>query len=288
MTSLTQDIKEKLKHLSAFEKIIAVNVIVFIIAFVITNAKSTVDSLSWFSLSVEPIDVLYKPWTIITYGFVHYDFWHILMNLLVLYFVAKMLVNLFNLKTMLNVYFLGIIFGGLSYLLVYNFVPQQFLKPASILVGASAGVRALLIFLCAYMPTTEVKVFTFKVKLMHIGIAFVAIDVLGLFSDNQGGHIAHLGGVFLGYWYAKQLLKGKDIGKPFERVMDSFTSVFKKKSNLKTAYKSKTKVGGYTKGEFNEFNKQKQINLILDKISKSGYESLTKEEKAFLFRAGKD
>ena len=117
------------------------------------------------------------------------------------------------------------------------------------------------------------------------------LDVLGLFGLNPGGNIAHLGGALLGYYYATQLAKGNDIGKGFERFMDSIAGWFKnspKKSKLKTVHKKKSKVGGYTKSDFTEFNKQKQIDIILDKISKSGYESLTKEEKEFLFKVGKD
>ncbi len=288
MTSLAQDIQDKLRRLNVFEKIIGVNVLIYLVGLILSKAFNIVDSLAWIKLPKDFIDALLKPWSIITYGFVHYDFWHLFFNMLVLYFVAKMLANLFNVKMLLNIYFLGIICGAILFLSVYNIIPNRYLIPVSGLVGASAGVRALLIFLCTYMANTEVKIFTFNVKLMYIGIAFVVLDFLGLFGLNQGGHVAHFGGVLLGYYYAKELLKGKDIGIGFEKVMDKFANLFKKKSNLKTVHKSKTKVGGYTKGEFGEFNKQKQIDIILDKISKSGYESLTKDEKAFLFKAGKD
>jgi len=170
----------------------------------------------------------------------------------------------------------------------YNILPNFFDK-GILLVGASAAVRALMIFLCAYMPKMEVRFFTFNLKLWYLGAAIVVLDFLGLFGLNPGGNIAHLGGALLGYYYATQLTKGRDIGKGFERFMDAFVGMFSfsKKSKLKTVHKNKSKVGGYTKGDFSEFNKQKQIDIILDKISKSGYESLTKEEKEFLFKAGK-
>jgi hypothetical protein len=157
------------------------------------------------------------------------------------------------------------------------------------LVGASAGVRALLIFICAYMPNREARFFMISIKLWYIGLVIVVLDVIGLFSVNQGGSVAHLGGNILGYLYATQLQKGTDIGKGLERFIDRIANLFKAKSSLKTVHKSKKKpYVGHNKNEFNEFNKQKRINLILDKISKSGYESLTKEEKEFLFRAGKE
>ena len=117
----------------------------------------------------------------------------------------------------------------------------------------------------------------------------VVLDLPGFFSNNSGGTVAHFGGYLLGYFYAIRLRQGIDIGKRFEKLMDAFSSLFSftKKAKLKTVYKDKFKVGGYERGEFNQFNNQKKIDIILDKISKSGYESLTKDEKEFLFRAGK-
>jgi membrane associated rhomboid family serine protease len=291
MASIKQDIQFKLKRLNVLEIIIVINVAVFVLGFLLNKILSTSDSLNWLKLPVDFFDFIYRPWTIITYGFTHYGFFHILFNLLVLFFVSRILLNLFKPKMVLSIYFLGIIFGGLIYLLVYNVLPSSLLMRNNGLIGASAGVRALLIFVCAYMPQTEVRLAFWNVKLMYIGIAVVVIDMIGLFSINQGGNIAHLGGSLLGYVYAVQLQKGTDIGTGFGRFMDWIENLFKakKRSPLKTVYKGKSKeVAGNTKHEFKEFNKQKQIDLILDKISKSGYESLTKEEKEFLFKVGKE
>jgi membrane associated rhomboid family serine protease len=291
MTSLGSDIKDKLKRLNVFEKIIAVNIVVFFLGFLIKaiNNIPREDSLKWLELPKDISDFILKPWTIITYGFTHYDFIHLLFNLVILYFVSRSMVNLFPSKQSLNIYFLGILSGGLLYLLVYNLIPESILVSVGSLVGASAGVNALLIFLCTYMPHQETKFFAIRIKLWHIGLAIVIIDFIGLFGINQGGKVAHFGGTILGYFYAKQLYKGKDIGLGFGRFMDSIANLFKSKSPLKTVHKSKKKpFAGHNKEQFNEFNNQKKIDLILDKISKSGYESLTKEEKAFLFKAGKD
>jgi len=281
MRSLNQDIKEKLSRLNVLEKLIVINVVVFLVGLIFSPL------LSWLELPSEFGKFILKPWTIITYAFTHYQFFHLGFNMLLLYFVGRMFLNLFSPKMALNIYFLGAICGGILYLLFYEFLPKsQFGTP---LVGASAAVMALLIFLCAYMPNQEVRIFTFKIKLWYLGAAFVALDVLRLFGDNGGGYLAHLGGALLGYVYAKQLTKGKDIGKGLEKVMDGFFGLFKfkKKSPLKTVHKNKSKVGGYTKADFSAFNNQKKIDVILDKISKSGYDSLTSEEKDFLFRAGK-
>lgn len=291
MTSLNYDIKDKLQRLSAFEKIIALNVLVYITGWIIyvTGDSIRAQSLLWLELPKDFWEFLQKPWSIITYGFAHIDFWHILFNMLVLYFVGRSFTNLFNVKISLNVYFLGILFGGLLYMLVYNIFPNGPLKSVGPLIGASAGVRATLIFLCAYMPDRDVHFGPVRIRLLYIGLIIVGIDVIGLFGDNVGGYLAHMGGNALGYIYAVQLQRGRDIGKGFERIMDAVTGLFTKRNrHLKTVHKSKKKqYAGHTKEEFGEFNKQKKIDIILDKIGKSGYESLTKEEKEFLFKAGK-
>lgn len=287
--STIEDLKYKFSRFNAFEKIIVINIIVFLIGQLIKVFARTGNALSYLSLPSSFSQFLWKPWSLITYGFAHYGFFHILFNLLILYYISRMLLNLFRPKMALNIYFLGIISGGLAFLLVYNILPRGFIVNAQPLVGASAGITALLIFLGVYMPEKEVRFFTFNIRLKYIAIVIVIIDLLGLFGTNQGGNVAHLGGALLGYFYAIKLKQGKDIGIGFERIMDSVMSWFQPKSKLKMVHrKQKTAYAGKTKEEFNTFNNQKKIDLILDKISKSGYESLTAEEKEFLFRSGKD
>lgn len=289
MTSLSQDIKGKLARLNVLEKMIAVNVAIYIFGFIlglILNHQSGT-SLSWLELPSDFGTLILKPWAIVTYAFAHYDFFHILFNMLWLYIIGQWFLNMFSPKLALNVYFLGAICGGLLFMVGYNLFPS--VLGLSYLVGASASVRALLIFLCAYMPNREIRFFTIGLKFWYFGAAIVAFDIIGVFGPNSGGNLAHLGGALLGYVYAKQLVKGHDIGKGFEKLMDTITGFlkFSKKSPLKTVHKTKNKMGGYTKADFDEFNNQKKIDVILDKISKSGYDSLTAEEKEFLFRSGK-
>lgn len=289
MSSLNQDIKTKLSQLNVLEKIIVVNVGIFLLALLLNFLLAAPQSsLSWFELPSDFLDFIVAPWSILTYAFIHYDFFHILFNMLWLYIIGQLFLNLFNPKLALNVYFLGAISGGLLFILCYSLFPQVFTSGTR-LVGASASVRALLIFLCAYLPTKEVRFFTFNLKLWYFGLAIVMLDVLGLFGNNAGGNLAHIGGAALGYFYAVQLRKGVDIGKGFERFMDAIIAYFKtsKKSPLKTVHKNKSKVGGYAKKDFDAFNDQKKIDVILDKISKSGYDSLTADEKEYLFKAGK-
>ncbi|NRB58596.1 MAG: rhomboid family intramembrane serine protease [Winogradskyella sp.] len=288
--SIFQDLKYKFNKLNAFEKIITINIVLFIVARLTAGIGSSSKLVTYLGLPSEFSSFLWKPWTIITYGFTHFDFFHILFNLLILYYISIMLLNLFRPKMALNIYFLGIIVGGLAFLFVYNVVPQQYLINAPTVIGASAGIRALLIFLGVYMPDSEVRIFMFNVKLKYVAIFLVVMDVLGLFGLNQGGNVAHLGGALLGYLYATKLQQGKDIGSGFEKLMDTVASWFQPKSNLKTVHRQRKKssFAGKSKKEFDTFNKQKKIDLILDKISKSGYDSLTSEEKEFLFKAGKD
>ena len=148
------------------------------------------------------------------------------------------------------------------------------------MIGASAGVMAVLIFVCTYTPETEIRLLFFNVKLKYIGIALVAIDLVMIPYGNAGGRISHLGGAILGYIYAKNLSQGTDIGYYFEKLWQYIVS-FPPKSHLKTVYKSKKKSSKDIKVD------QREIDAILDKISNSGYESLTKNEKETLFNAGK-
>ena len=280
-------LKNKFKNLNILEKIIAINVAIFLVVYVLKRFITSF--LGYLVLPPEISKALMQPWSLVTYSFLHYDLLHLAFNMIWLYFCGRIFLNLFSAKKALNLYFLGSIAGGLTFLLFYNLFPAYFADKYFPLIGASAAVRALFIFICAYMPNNEVRLITWNIKIWNIGAILVVLDFVGLSGANAGGSLAHLGGALLGYVYAKQLVKGNDIGKSFERLLDTIAGWFKtsKKGNLKTVYKDKSKVGGYTKGEFSEFNNQKKIDIILDKISKSGYESLTAGEKEFLFKAGK-
>lgn len=285
MTTFTKDIKQKIDGLSALEKIILCNIVVFFSGnfFALLN----IDFLYYLILPNHYLDALQFPWTYITYGFVHIGFSHLFFNMLVLYFISRSFSNLFDSKLTLNIYILGIIFGGIAFSSISSFVNSQLINTAGPLLGASAGVRALLMFLCFYMPKFEVRFFTFNIQLQYLCILMVVLDFPALFSSNGGGSIAHFGGYFLGILYAIQLRKGNDLGKIFN-FLTSYKKLFYQNSKLKTVYKSKKQPNNNPQSkDFKSFNKQKKIDIILDKISKSGYESLTKAEKDFLFRAGK-
>lgn len=276
-------------RLSIAEKLIAVNVLIFILDGLAVALYG--GSLSnWFQLPKEFMEFFGQPWSLVTYSFFHAGFAHVFWNMIMLYFSGRIFLNLFDGQRFLNVFFLGVIVGGLVFLLSYNIFPTL-LDTNTALIGASAGVTAVLIFVCAYIPNQEVRIIFFNIKLWYVGAFFVLVDLIQIpYGGNVGGRLAHLGGALLGYVYARQLLNGNDIGAGFSKLRKGIAQLFKpreKKAPLKTVYK-KNKSKAKSKADYDKAAHQKKIDDILDKISKSGYESLSKAEKDFLFKAGKE
>ena len=281
----------KYARLSIAEKIIVINILVLIISGLVPFLFGwNPDAIArYFELPKDVVQFLQQPWSLVTYSFFHGGIWHLFWNMIILYFSARIFLNLFGPKRFLAVYFLGVILGGLVFMLSYNLFPV-FSGTRTALIGASAGVTAVLIFICTYMPNQPVRLFFFNIKLWYIGVFLVVMDLVQIpTGNNAGGNLAHLGGAFLGYLYARQLVQGTDIGAGFIKVIDSLGNLFKKrkKAKMKTVYK-KRKTQTTSKVDYEKESKQRRIDAILDKISKSGYESLSKEEKDFLFKAGKD
>lgn len=285
-------LKYQFTRLNIAEKLITVNVVVFLLdgLSVALLGFSNQGIVTWFELPENLISFLKQPWSLVTYSFFHSGFGHIFWNMLMLYFTGRIFLNLFNAKRFINVYFLGVILGGLLFMLSYNVFPTL-VNVNSALIGASAGVTAVLIFICAYIPNQEVRVIFFNVKLWYVGLFFVLVDLVQITSGvNIGGRIAHIGGAILGYFYARQLVQGNDIGSGFTKLLDGIGNLFKpkeKKPPLKTVYKNTT-AKKKDKEAYDKQANQRKIDAILDKISKSGYESLSKAEKDFLFKAGKE
>ena len=279
-------------------KLIVINVLVWI-GFMLLEWMLNSGSIfsQWFSLPTDLGRLLIQPWSLLTYAFLHAGFWHIFWNMLILYWFGQIVLNLFTEKRFLTIYLLGALAGGVLFVLAYNLFPVL-ITSSAYLVGASAAVRAIMIFIAAYTPNTEVRVIFFNVKLWHIGVFVVLTDLIQIpSSGNAGGLLAHVGGAIFGYVYAQQLSKGNDIGLWWERLADGVVNLFKskpksaKKANMKTVYKNQgsAQKRTYRSGSRVSKNEQQaQIDAILDKISKSGYDSLSKAEKDFLFKAGKD
>jgi membrane associated rhomboid family serine protease len=270
--------QKKYNEANIVEKLIYINVGVFLISIFFSLFKSSFLS-DWFALESNTEIFLSKPWAIISYGFLHADFFHLLMNMIVLHFIGNLFVEYFTQKQLLTFYILGTIFGGLLFILSHNYFPI-FDGQQSTLVGASAGISAIFIGIATYMPNYQLKFrFIGFIKLWHLAGVWILLDIIGLIGDNAGGHFAHLGGAMFGFIYISQA-SNKDLG-----ILNWFSTLFKKREKpLKTAYKSGNKK---KKSIPNTSLNQKQIDAILDKISKSGYDTLTKAEKEFLFKQGK-
>lgn len=290
MQSIIQEIKQRFKVGDILTRLIYINIGVFLFltlsSIVFTLIGSSFKLGSWLALNTSLPILLVTPWTIITHLFVHQGIFHILGNLLMLYFLGKMFLMYFNSKQLLALYFLGGLIGAGFLLLIVNLSPI-FTDNMSA-VGASAAVMAIAIAVCTYRPNQEVYLFgMFKIALKWLGLGLILIDLLTFFNGNTGGHIAHLGGAFTGYWFATAYKQGKDITKYINKFLDSLVGVFDKKSKLTVEYRSEAR--NLSDEDYNYYQKvtQEKIDAILDKISSSGYESLSKEEKDILFKYSK-
>ena len=245
----------------------------------------------WLVFSKDPEDLLYKPWSIITYAFLHQGIFHIFFNMLILYYFGNYFLIYFTPKRLLNFYFLGAIAGALVYLISYNFFPVFAGVGRSYMLGASASVMAILVGIATKVPNLGVRLILIgTVKLWHIAAVFIVLDLVRMPMGNAGGHLAHLGGALLGYLYVKQLDKGNDIGAWWESLSDRFVGMFSsssKKKPFRTVHRNTTSRKTTAKKQ-DKGDKQKRIDTILDKISKSGYDSLSKDEKDFLFKSGNE
>jgi len=281
----------RFQQFNVAEKLIVFNVIFFVLPLLINTFlflfKIPIDSYTvWFELSSSFSDLVFKPWTLITYSFLHSGFFHLFFNMYIFLFTSRLFLNLFKSNSLINIYFLGVVFGGLLFLFSYNFFPA-FENSKPYMIGSSAGVMSLLIFMSTYSPNLEVRLIIFNIKLLYIGIAFMMLDVIQIPYGNAGGHIAHLGGALLGFIYANNLKKGIDIGLPVERTISKLFNLFQlNKSKMNVAFKNKSKKKFSGPNDDNSKKHQKKIDEILDKISSSGYDSLSKKEKDFLFKEG--
>ncbi len=291
----------KLQTATVVEKLIAINVLCFILFFLARTIAFLFQwpadfLLEWFVFPKEPGEYIFKPWSIITYSFLHSGIWHILSNMLILYYAGIYFLQYFSPRKLLNFYFMGVIVGALVYMLSYNLFPAFAATGRSYLVGASAGVMAVLVGIATHVPNLRIRLlFLGSIKFWYIAAFLVLLDIIQIPISNSGGHLAHLGGALFGYVYATQLKKGNDIAGGFEKVIAGFLSYFesgnKTKTRMRTVYRkpSKTSTAATpTATHISKTEKQEKIDTILDKISKSGYDSLTKQEKDFLFQAGKD
>ena len=283
------DIKETLRTGSNLTRLIYINIAVFIvitivavIGFLLNNNGISEQALNLLSVPSSFKALLLRPWTLISYMFVHKDIWHILFNMLWLYWFGKIFLEYLDQRKLVAVYLLGGISGALVYILSFNIFPAfSGVVSESAAIGASASVMAIVIAIAAYVPDYTVQLFLFgRIKIKYMALAIFIFTSVMDFSINSGGKLAHIGGAFFGYLYTLNLRQGRDIGRGFNKVIDFLATIFKPGKKLKVTHKKAA-----TEYEYNAIKTEHQtrINRILDKISKGGYDSLTKEEKETLF-----
>ncbi len=294
MNNFNKDIINKFKKGSMLTKLIYINVSIFISVYLILLFLPE-NSQTFLSVPGSFNDLLKKPWTLITYMFTHFEFLHILFNMLWLFWFGGLFLNYFNEKQMLAVYLLGGIFAAFIHLGVNYFLNN----PNIGIVGASAAVMSIVFAVVAYRPDFIMYLLFFgPVKIKYIALTAFIIDLAGMLKNVKGGnnasdgiaHIAHMGGALYGLWFGYSIKKGKDITRSFNNFLNSLFSWFK--SNKYERNRSKMKPSRDSKfskpktdWDYNSEKKQneEELNRILEKIKEKGYNSLSAREKEFLF-----
>lgn len=282
--NILDDLKLQYKMGGTVQRLIYWNIACFLILLI--SGLFSFNIFNWLALSTNPDEFLLKPWTFLSYAFFHEGFWHLLFNMIVLNFAGTLFLTFFTQKQFLGVYLLGAFFAGIIFVLSYYLMNIN-----AMIVGASAAIMAVLFAVTVYQPFMYVRLLLIgNVKLWHISAALLILDLIQIRSDNMGGHISHLSGAFFGFIYIQFLKNGSDISQIVNGVIDFIANLFKKSPStpFKKVHKNYSRpVEKRTSRIITKDKTQQQIDEILDKISQSGYDSLTKEEKDFLFKAGK-
>ena len=281
MSSIVDDLKMQYQFGGVAFRLIFWNVLCFLVSllFFYQFQLGVFNFPNWIALSSDFSVLISKPWTLIGYAFFHHGFGHLFFNMMVLHFSSMLFLTFFNSKQFLGLYLLSALFSGIAFVIGY-----YFLQLSSAMVGASGAIMAILVATTTYRPLMHVRLLFFgNVKLWHITAVILVLDFMQFRIENTGGHIAHLAGAFFGFIFIKLLQNGIDLSRilnnPFKK---SRRAPFRKvhKNYPKSAPKPSSRIVVKDKT-------QQQIDEILDKISQSGYDCLTQEEKEFLFKAGK-
>lgn len=289
-------------------KLIAINILVFF-GLLIVRVIFTISgfgelykaALSYLMMPAYLPKIATQPWSILSYMFLHEGLFHILFNMLFLYWFGMLIHQYLGSRKLANLYILGGIFGALFYVLIYNLAPYfSGSVESSMMLGASAGVFAIVVGAATLTPnTTFFLLILGPVKIVYIAAFYVILSFANSIGANAGGEIAHLGGALLGYFYIVQLRRGTDLGVPVQKIGIFFENLFSRnRSNVKVSYrKAKTGnnggFGGFSSkpsaspAQKNQETTQEDIDKILDKIAEKGYDALSKEEKRKLFEFSK-
>jgi membrane associated rhomboid family serine protease len=291
-TSILDEIKDFFVRGSVLSRLIGINVAVFIIIgimrvlFFLAGAPPIQAwVINWFGVPSNFQTLLIRPWTLLTYMFLHLDFFHIFFNMLMLYIGGRLFRDFLGQHRMTGTYILGGLFGAAFFIIAYNIFPAFVeVRSMAVAIGASASVLAIFIAIAVYMPNYQLPLLIIgRIPLKYIAVFFVVIDLLRIDQGNAGGHLAHLGGALWGFTYIVLLRKGYDPGRHLTAWVSALGNVFRPKPRMRVEYRNTRPLND---DEYNRVRveNQKRMDKILDKISKSGYDSLTSEEKEILFK----
>ncbi|MEZ4799494.1 MAG: rhomboid family intramembrane serine protease [Flavobacteriales bacterium] len=288
--NIIEDIKNSLRKGDGLTRLLAVNIVIFIViqlvyigsALVLNDSFVKAHPDLYLAASSSWEVMLHRPWSIITHMFTHEAFGHFLFNIFVLYTGGKLFRTFFTSSQLVVNYILGGLSGYLMFFLFFNIFPA--FRSESYVLGASAAVMSIIFTVGITKPHFVVRLFgVFEMKLIWLCGLLVVVDLIGIRKGfNSGGHIGHLGGALFGAFYGYQYRNGKVMGNGLNRFLDRLKNVFSgRKSHLKTVHHRPI-----SDEEFNaeKTKRQKRVDEILDKINRSGYESLSKDEKDFLFK----
>ena len=285
--SIIGDIKYQFRYGNMVVKLIFVNVAVFAFFGLLNLIGFVAQSSGFYNLLLNHLQVtaylptlLYQPWSVFTYMFLHVAVFHILFNMLWLYWFGDIFVLYLGDNKVLPLYIIGGLGGALLYILAYNLLPVfNPILPGSYMLGASASILAIVFAAATLNPDHEISLILIgPVKIKYIALFSLLLDVINIPYGNAGGYIAHVGGAFTGYLYVTSLRSGFD-------PVSSFLKLFKRKSSVKVSYKNTDVKVDSTKARSK--GEQEKVDEILDKIARSGYDSLSKEERDFLFNYSK-
>lgn len=281
-------------------QLLAANIILFAVLgltfsflYLFTGTSQTGFARNYLYLPDNFPELAFKPWTLVSYMFLHSfsSIFHIIMNMLVLYWFGRIFREYLGDRKLLSTYFLGGFSGGIMFIIVASLSPI-FRDASGPLVGASASVLAILVAAATLLPDYSIRLIIFgPVKLKYLALVIVFLDILGIMGSNPGGSIAHLGGALFGFIYVKQLQSGNDLGEWFSKILDFFALAFKpspKKDtgSFKVHYGKKQAKKSSANTRSGEIS-QEVIDSILEKVSREGYDGLSQKEKDILFRASK-
>jgi membrane associated rhomboid family serine protease len=293
------DARSKYDQFDTSGKFITIIAITSVIGWIV--ARFLPPLYEQFVLPSRIVPALLQPWSYISYAFLHAGLFHLIGNALGLFYSGRFFLNIFNKRQYLSLFFMGVLAGGFVFTLATELMPGYFSAPG--VIGASAGVFALIIFCCTYFAESEIRLIFFNIKLKYLGFFFAAMNLFGLFTKmDAGSSLGHLAGMAVGYYAAVRMRDGIDMLEGTAKLGDFFSNFFtsssstkakkttarpKSTSRMKTVFKNKSTTSKTTNSRAAAPN-QAEIDSILDKISANGYDSLSKAEKDTLFKAGKD